>query len=97
MYNTVIFMSNSPCACSLLATALERIASTSSVRARDSAERAQCGSGGRRDRTPVLQDEYRSVRREERGVSRERSTGHCVHVLRRTATAGKAIFTRETR
>lgn len=30
------------------------------------------------------------------GVSRERSPGHCVHVLYRTATAGKAIFTRET-
>lgn len=35
-----------------------------------------------------------------RGVSRERSTGHCVHVVHRspynyTATAGKAISTRE--
>lgn len=37
-----------------------------------------------------------------RGVSRERSTGHCVHVVHRspynyTATAGKAISTREIR
>lgn len=34
--------------------------------------------------------------REEHGDSRERPAGHCVHV-RRSATAGKAIFTRERR
>ncbi|CAH0725698.1 unnamed protein product, partial [Brenthis ino] len=65
---------------------------TFGVRARVSAERAQCGSGGRRDRRSCCGAGVCG-----RGVSRERSTGHCVHVLRRTATAGKAIFTRETR
>lgn len=54
---------------------------------------------GRAPGAYVLRDEWGvgAVCGEERGVSRERSPGHCVHVLRRTATAGKAIFTRETR
>lgn len=64
------------------------------MRTRDSGGNAQCGAGWRRVRTLILWDEVVS---EERGVSGERSTGHCVHVVRRTATAGKAIFTRETR
>ena len=55
----------------------------------------QWRAGGRRERT-WRSCGMRGARREERGVSRERSAGHCVHVLYRTATAGKAIFTRET-